>query len=103
MYDIRNGVIQWEICAFPFDGNSNVCSMSHHLRDIRHSNYFTKVLTLKTKVKVKKKNGACVIRLEMFDSLLVNFSELWLYGNIHLRKLERHTHTCTNKHRDRQG
>ena len=35
MYNICNGAIRWQMHYFLFDGNSNVCWISHHLQDIR--------------------------------------------------------------------
>ena len=52
MYNIRNGVIRWQIHDFLFDSSSNICSISKHLRDIRKNN--DKTLTLKIKVKVNE-------------------------------------------------
>ena len=48
MYNIRNGAIRWQMHDFLFDGNSNVCSISHHLRDIRKSNKMSKLFDLET-------------------------------------------------------
>ena len=38
MYNIRTGAIRWRIPDFIYDGYSNVCSISHHLWDIRQTN-----------------------------------------------------------------
>ena len=38
MHNICNGAIRWQIPDVISDGNSNVYSISHHLRDIRQNN-----------------------------------------------------------------
>ena len=43
MYIIRNGAIRWPIPDFLSDGNINVFSISHHLRDILESNKMQRV------------------------------------------------------------
>ena len=35
IYNVRGGVIRWQIHDFLSDDNSNICSISHRLRDIR--------------------------------------------------------------------
>ena len=65
----NNGDIGWQIHDSLFDGNSNVCFISHPLREIRQSN---KMETLPLKMKVNfndENNWTGVIRLEMFDSM----------------------------------
>ena len=77
MYKIRNDAIQWQINDFLFDGNSNVCSISPHLRDVRKKNSFT----LKMKVK-EARSGTSSLVLDMFDSIWIfyrNFSYLGTY------------------------
>ena len=37
MYNIRSDAIGWQKSDLPSDGNSNVCSISHHLQNIRKS------------------------------------------------------------------
>ena len=36
-YNIRSGVMRWQMPDFLSDGNSNVCSISHRLPNIRKS------------------------------------------------------------------
>ena len=70
MHNIRSGDVRWNVHDFPFDGDSNDCSIHQHLQDIRKSNKFPQSLTLKVKVKLKeKKIWTGAIRLEMFDSI----------------------------------
>ena len=53
VYNIRNSAIRWQIHDFIVDGTSNVCSISHHLRN---------EMILKMKFKVKEeKLGTCTI------------------------------------------
>ena len=49
MHNIRNDNIRWQIPVFLSDGNSKVCSISHHLRDICYNNKMSQVLTMKIK------------------------------------------------------
>ena len=37
IYNSGSGAIRWQIRGFLFDGNSNVCSISHHFGDINIS------------------------------------------------------------------
>ena len=81
MYTIRNCTIQFQIRDSLSDGYSNVCSISHHLRDIRKSNKIAKVWPWKwISVYTKRKSKLYAIRLEMFHSMLTisyhNFSYL---------------------------
>ena len=68
---------------------------------MRNSIKNAKSLTLKIKVKVKEvKNGSFAIRLEMFDSIIGEFSKFQLPSNIYLRK-EIYTHTYPHTARGR--
>ena len=67
-YNIHNGDIRQKIHDFLFDGNSMVCSIFHHLPDIRKTNKIPKKMTLKM-VKIKENNVTQAIRLEMYLSM----------------------------------
>ena len=43
MYNIRSSTIRWKIHDFLSNGNSNVCNMSHSLRDVRKIRKIQKV------------------------------------------------------------
>ena len=43
MYKICSDATRWKMPDFQSDGNSNVCSVTHRLRDIRNSNKVEKV------------------------------------------------------------
>ena len=86
MYSIHNRAIRWLIPDFQSDVNSNVCSTSHHLRDIRTNN---------SAKRFDLKNGGQVQRAQEWDLdhssenvriHLVQFSEFYLYGNKRLCK-----------------
>ena len=65
MYNILNGANRWQMHDFLFDENSNICSIFHHLRDIRKTNKM-QTLDLEIKVNIKEeKNGIYAVRLEM--------------------------------------
>ena len=67
MYNIRNGAIQWQISGFQSDGNSNICSMFHHLWDIRKE---SQVFDFEMKIKIKKWNNLTyAVRLQMLESM----------------------------------
>ena len=38
MFNIRNDATRWQLHDFLSDGNSNACSISHNIQDIRKSN-----------------------------------------------------------------
>ena len=59
MYNIHCG-IQWQIPDFLSDGNGNVCSISHRLRDIRKTTFQKFDPDMMIKVN-EKKNGSCAI------------------------------------------
>ena len=43
MYHMRLVAIRWQKHDFLFYSNSNICSISYHLRDIRNANKMSKV------------------------------------------------------------
>ena len=97
MYNIQNYIIWWQIHIFLFHGNSNVCFISHHLRDVCKNKYNAYILTLKMNLK-KEKN-----RTYAFDwkcpiyicDFLQNFSYPARYV---YTKRYTHTHTHTQTH-----
>ena len=66
MYNIRSSAIRWQLHDFLSDGNSNIYSNSHRLRDIQ---------IFKNQIKSKKydlenegeKTGTYAVRLGMFE------------------------------------
>ena len=74
MYNIRNGAFRWQVHDFLFDSIGNVCSKATFTK-YSQIKYNCKRLTLKIKSWVKEKNETCAIRLEIIDSIEVNFSE----------------------------
>ena len=53
MHNIRNGAIRWQIPDFLSDSNSNFCSISHHLQDIRKNN---KIIKCKKSVELENED-----------------------------------------------
>ena len=91
MHNIRGGASRWQTHDFLFDGNSNVCSISHHLQDIRKTNKMQS-LTLKIKVKVMEEKNGCFFQDWIYSATLRN---PYAKGYTHT-----HTHTITHSARD---
>ena len=66
LYNIGSSM---QIPDFLSDGNRNVCLISRRLRDIRTNIY------LENKGQGQGEKRSCAFRPEMFDSILVFFSE----------------------------
>ena len=63
----NSGAIRWQIDHFLSDGNSNVSTIFHRLLDIRKELKFQKFDIGNEGQCQGGENGACIIRLAMFD------------------------------------
>ena len=90
-YNFSSGAIRWQMPYSISHGNSNVCSISHRLRDIRKSRKNAKTLTLKMKIAERDlRHSTRNARIHIDDFFL----EFHLPGNIRLRK---RIHTRTQR------
>ena len=89
-YNIRNGTNWWQIHDFLFDGNSNICYISHHLQYLQIKRIQKYDLEKDGHRVIEEKNGTCAIKMENGRFHIWDFlSEFYLPG-----KLE--TYVCAN-------
>ena len=104
MYNIRSGAIRWQIPDFLSDGNSNVCSSSHHLRDIRETNKIKIVWPWKWRSKSKSRRTGltywiCLIPYSWIFIILENWEHSFSQKETHTHtNKQTHTHKQTNTH-----
>ena len=104
-YNIRSGAIRWQLPDFLSDGNSNVYSVSHRLRDMRKQEKCQNVdLENEGQVQGSEERDLCHstrnirIHLGEFFRSLVTWQHKFTQRLTHTHTPHTHTHTHTHIH-----
>ena len=103
MHNIRNGAKRWQIPVFLSDGNSVACSISYHLQICQNNKKPSFDLENESQGQGSEEQNlhSSIGNVRFYISEF--FSEIWLPGNIHLCKLDTHTHIYTYTHTARDS